>query len=291
MGRKLINTQISVKELKLKISTNVNSLMNQRRLGNVRQTAEREQIRMASGNQITKAADDPAGLAIAETMRAKIRSYGQAGRNAADGISVLQVADGTLNQMSGNVIRLRELAMQAATDTFNDHDRQLLQLEFSSAKNEVKRQASSTEFSSVKVLSGDDKRFDLQVGLHNDQNKDRISYNLKDMVAKVEDSPLWDVNISTKFGAQNSLKKVDDYLQLLNNARAKVGSTMKRMESVGQGIAIASENHSASRSKIADTDYALSAAKSASAQLNLNAGTSVLTQVNNMSRGALRLLE
>lgn len=281
----------SVKEQKLKINTNVNSMMNQRRLGNVRQDVNREHVRMASGNQITKAADDPAGLAIAETMRAKIRSYKQAGRNAADGVSVLQIADGTLNQMSGNVIRLRELAMQAATDTFNEHDRGLLQIEFDSARREVKRQAASAEFNGAKILAGKNKQFDIQVGLHNYESKDRISYNMKDMIAKVEDVPLDTVDISTKGGAQSSLQKIDNYLTLLNKSRAMTGSIMKRMESVGEGISIASENHASSRSKIADTDYAMSSAKAASGKINMDAGTSVLTQVNNMSRGALRLLE
>lgn len=280
-----------VKERKLKINTNVNSLMNQRRVNNVRQDVERENVRMASGNKITQAADDPAGLAIAEKMRSKIRSYKQAGRNAADGVSLLQVADSTLGQISSNVIRLRELAMQSATDSFNDSDRALVQLEFKGLKKEVERMANTAEYNGTKLLNGSGNIYDLQIGINNNASEDRISYNLKSVMKKIGDTSLAGASVYSKQAAQDSLGSIDSFLSHISSGRAKIGSVMKRMESVGQGIAISDESHSASRSKITDTDYAQSAAKRASANINMEAGVSVLGQVNDMSRSALRLLD
>lgn len=265
--------------------------MNQRRVNNVRQDLERENVRMASGNQITQAGDDPAGLAIAETMRAKIRSYKQAGRNAADGVSLLQVADSTLGEISGNVIRLRELAMQSATDSSNEGDRALIGKEFSALKNEIQRMANNAEFNGTKLLNGSGKIYDLQVGINNNSSEDRVSYNLKKVMKKIGDTSLAGASVESKIAAQASLGSIDKFLNHISGGRAQVGAVMKRMESIGQGIAISDESHSASRSKIADTDYATSAAKRASAEINMKAGVSVLSQVNDMPRSALRLLE
>jgi flagellin len=275
----------------LKIQTNIPNLTNQRYVGNSRQTEEKESIRLSSGSRITQAADDPAGLAIAETMRSRIRSYRQAGRNASDGISLLQTADGSLSTISNNVVRLRELAMQAASDTVSNDERRLAGLEFIGLKKEIERVTSSTEFNGTKILNGANKVYDLQVGINNNPSQDRLSYNLKKVMKKIGDTSLSGATIESKTSAQNSLGKIDSFLSDLNTGRAEVGSVMKRMESIGQGIAISDESHSASRSKITDTDYALSAANRANANIRLEAGISVLSQTANVSKSALRLLD
>ncbi|MFT6071229.1 MAG: flagellin [Bacteriovoracaceae bacterium] len=275
----------------MKIQTNIPNLTNQRYVGNSRQTEEKESIRLSSGSRITQAADDPAGLAIAETMRSRIRSYRQAGRNASDGISLLQTADGSLSTISNNVVRLRELAMQAASDTVSNDERRLAGLEFIGLKKEIERVTSSTEFNGTKILNGANKVYDLQVGINNNPSQDRLSYNLKKVMKKIGDTSLSGATIESKTSAQNSLGKIDSFLSDLNTGRAEVGSVMKRMESIGQGIAISDESHSASRSKITDTDYALSAANRANANIRLEAGISVLSQTANVSKSALRLLD
>lgn len=224
-------------------------------------------------------------------MRSRIRSYRQAGRNASDGISLLQTADGSLSTISSNVVRLRELAMQAANDTVSAEERGYAGREFTALKNEIQRVSNSAEFNGTKILNGNNKIYDLQVGINNDPTQDRISYNLKKVMKKIGDTSLSGATIESKVSAQNSLGKIDSFLSDLSAGRAEVGAVMKRMESIGQGIAISDENHSASRSKITDTDYALSAANRANANINLQAGVSVLSQTANVSRSALRLLE
>lgn len=247
-------------------------------------------MRLASGNRITQSADDPAGLAISEAMRSKIRSYKMAGHNAANGVSMLQVAEGTMNQMSGNAIRLRELAMQSANATWNDHDRQLLSLEFDSVRNEIKRQAASAEFNGARLLQGSDRQRDIQVGLHNHKTNDRVSYKMSKVMESVSDSSLGGASISTATGAQNALKKIDDYIQNLNQGRAIIGSHMKRLESIGENISTSHRNHSAGRGRIADTDYALSTAKRATETIKMDTSASVTSQAANFNKSALRLL-
>ncbi len=224
-------------------------------------------------------------------MRSRIRSYRQAGRNASDGISLLQTADGSLSTISNNVVRLRELAMQAASDTVSNDERRLAGLEFIGLKKEIERVTNSTEFNGTKILNGANKMYDLQVGINNNPGQDRISYNLKKVMKRIGDTSLSGATIESKSSAQNSLGRIDSFLSDLNTGRAEVGSVMKRMESIGQGIAISDESHSASRSKITDTDYALSVANRANANIRLQAGTSVLSQTANVSKSALRLLD
>jgi flagellin len=260
-------------------------------VGNSRKAEEKESIRLASGNRITQAADDPAGLAIAESMRSRIRSYRQAGRNAADGVSLLQTADGSFSTISSTAIRLRELAMQSASDTVSSEERGYAGKEFLALKKEIQRVSNSTEFNGTKILNGSSKVYDLQVGINNDPSQDRISYNLKKIMKKIGDTSLSGASIESKVSAQNSLGKIDSFLNDLSAGRAEVGSVMKRMESIGQGIAISDESHSASRSKITDTDYALSVANRANANIKLQAGISVLGQTANVSKSALRLLD
>lgn len=280
-----------VKGKTLRINTNVPSLSNQRVVNNVRQDLEREGLRLASGNKITRAADDPSGLAIAEKMRSKVRSLRQAGRNAADGISLLQVADSTIGNISSNAIRLRELAMSAATDTYSDLDRQNAAREFTGLKKEINRMSSNAEFNGTKVLNGSSKIIELQIGINNKSSEDRISYDLRKALKNIGDTTLSGAGIESKAAAQSSLAAVDQFIGLLNSGRAKIGSIMRRMESVGAGIEISDESHSASRSKIADTDYATSSAERAGLSIRMEAGITVLAQTNKLGKSAARLIE
>lgn len=161
----------------LRINTNVTSLSAQRSLGNTVQDQAASMQKLSSGSRIVRAADDAAGLAISEKMRAKIRSTGQAERNANDGISLIQTAEGGLTEINNILIRLRELGMQSASDTVGDQERQFTNLEYQNLKKEIERISQVTEFNGKKLLNGNGDKYDVQIGTNNDDFQDRISYN------------------------------------------------------------------------------------------------------------------
>src|ERR1700761_915970 len=161
----------------LRIATNVTALNAQRQMSNTRQNLDKSLERLASGSRINHAGDDAAGLAISENLRAQVRGIRQAKRNAQDGTSLIQVSEGGLNEISNIMIRLRELAIQAASDTIGDTERQFTDREFQSLKQEVDRIANVTEFNSTPLLNGRAGVFEIQVGIHNNPINDRIIYN------------------------------------------------------------------------------------------------------------------
>src|SRR6201996_2001115 len=161
----------------LRINTNVASLNSQRHLRFTRQGLDKNIERLSSGSRINRAGDDAAGLAISENLIAQVRGLRQAKRNAQDGISLIQVSEGGLNEISAILIRLRELAVQAASDTIGDTERKFTDREFQSLKQEVDRIANVTEFNSTPLLNGRAGVFEIQVGIHNNPINDRIIYN------------------------------------------------------------------------------------------------------------------
>ncbi|MFZ8932508.1 MAG: flagellin [Bacteriovoracaceae bacterium] len=161
----------------LRINTNVTSLAAQRSLGNTVRDSADVMGKLSSGTRIVRSADDAAGLAISERMRAKIRGTTQAERNANDGISLIQTAEGGLMEVNNILIRLRELAVQSASDTIGDAERKFTDLEYQQLKKEVERISQVTEFNGKKLLNGDGDKYDIQIGVNNDAFQDRISYN------------------------------------------------------------------------------------------------------------------
>lgn len=161
----------------LRINTNVTSLAAQRNLGITNEAQANTMQKLASGSRIVRAADDAAGLAISEKMRAKIRGVGQAERNANDGISLIQTAEGGLMETNNILIRLRELSMQSASDTVANPEREFTNLEFQNLKKEIERISQVTEFNGKKLLNGNGDKYDIQIGVNNDDFQDRISYN------------------------------------------------------------------------------------------------------------------
>ncbi len=161
----------------LRINTNVTSLAAQRSLGNTVKSSANVMGKLSSGSRIVRAADDAAGLAISEKMRAKIRGTVQAERNANDGISLIQTAEGGLTEINNILIRLRELAVQSASDTIGDAERKFTDLEYQQLKKEIERISQVTEFNGKKLLNGDGDKYDVQIGVNNDSFQDRITYN------------------------------------------------------------------------------------------------------------------
>src|SRR6185312_4898744 len=161
----------------LRISTNVASLNAQKNLGRTHEGLDRSLARLSSGFRINQAADDAAGLAISENLKANIRGMKQASRNAEDGVSLVQVAEGGLQEVSNMLVRLRELGVQAASDTIGDTERKFLDVEYQQLKSEIQRVSEVTTFNGRDLLNGTGGIIDIQVGTHNDPFKDRISFN------------------------------------------------------------------------------------------------------------------
>jgi flagellin len=273
-----------------RINTNVASLQAQTSLGKVNRESEASFSKLSSGQRITKSADDAAGLAISEKMKAEIRSSQQASRNANDGISMIQVAEGGLNETSNILTRLRELAMQSASDTVGDSERQMTNLEYQNLKSEMDRISQVTEFNGKKLLNGEGEKYDFQVGSGNSDSEDRISFDAASLNASTGSVGIEGADVSSKQGAQDSLAQIDSAIEKVSSQRAILGATQNRLTSTVTNLQVYSENMSAANSRIRDVDYAEETAKQARNQIISAAGTSVLAQANASGQQALKLI-
>ena len=274
----------------LRIGTNVAALNAQKNLYMTNINANRSMSRLASGMRINQAADDAAGLAISENLKGQIRGMRQANRNANDGISLVQVAEGSLNEVSNMLIRLRELGVQAASDTIGETERKFLDVEYQQLKSEVQRITESTKFNGYELLNGTGGMIDIQVGVNNDAFQDRISFNAGAANSSLESLGLIAESVATKEGAQLSLDVVDNAMVSINAIRANFGALQNRLVSTSNNLLIADENLSAANSRIRDTDVAAETSEMTRNNILLQAGVSVLGQANQSQQLALKLL-
>lgn len=274
----------------MRISTNVASINAQNTMGKTQQAMNTSMAQLASGSRINKAADDAAGLSISETMNAHIKSYNQAARNANDGISLVQVAEGGLNEISNIMVRLRELGIQAASDTVGETERGFINKEVTQLKDEAQRIAVSTKFGNTKLLDGSSDKFDFQIGIMNDDFADRISFSSSENNATVSELGIDGLDFSSKAGAQEALELVDAAQTKVNGYRANLGALQNRLSSTTQNLGVQVENLSAARSRIRDTDVAAASAEMTKNNILLQASTSTLAQANQAPQLALRLL-
>lgn len=274
----------------LVISTNVASLNAQKNLTGTGLRLDRSLARLSSGMRINQAADDAAGLAISENLRAQIRGLGQANRNANDGVSLVQVAEGGLNEVSNMLIRLRELSVQAASDTIGDTERKFLDVEYQQLKSEIQRVAEVTDFNGLNLLNGTGNVIDIQVGTDNDPFKDRISFNAAAANSTLESLGLVAESVATKESAQSGLDMIDTAMVSVNAMRANFGAMQNRLNSTINNLGVAHENLSAANSRIRDTDVAAESAELTRNNLLMQAGVSVLSQANSSQNIALKLL-
>ncbi len=274
----------------LRINTNVSSLNSQRNLFGTKLRLDKSLERLSSGYRINRAGDDAAGLAISENLRAQVRGLKQASRNAQDGISLVQVAEGGLNEVSSILIRLRELAVQAASDTIGPVERQFLNVEYDQLISEVDRIADSTEFNGTALLSGTGAILDFQVGTRNDPTLDRLSFDASKADANSAALGINLTSVADKASAQNSLAAIDSSITSVSAMRADFGAIQNRMQSTINNLQIAIENLSAANSRIRDVDVAEETAELTRNNVLLQAGTSVLAQANQSTNVALSLL-
>lgn len=274
----------------LRINTNVTSLAAQRTLG-VNNTEQSSTLgKLSSGTRIVKAADDAAGLAISEKLKAQIRGVNQAERNANDGISLIQTAEGGLNESSNILVRLRELAVQSASDTVGDAERKFTDLEYQNLKQEMERISQVTEFNGKKLLDGSGDKFDFQVGINNDDFQDRIKYDAAKQNSSLVALGVDELMVGSKEGSQASLAKIDVAIQNVSGQRAELGAIQNRLTSTINNLQSSSENLSSANSRIRDTDFAAESAKNTKMNILTSAGTSVLSQANAQGQAALKLL-
>ncbi|MCX7674200.1 MAG: flagellin [Bdellovibrionaceae bacterium] len=274
----------------MRVSTNIAAINSQRNLAGAQRVMNKSMGQLASGSRINIAADDAAGLAISERLKSQIRSARQANRNANDGISMIQTAEGGLNEIGNMVTRLRELAIQAASDTVSGTERDFINKEVQQLKSEINRIAQTTKWGTTNLLDGSTPKFDFQVGLFNNESEDRITFDSSENVATLDALGIDGLDYTSKEGAQEALASLDVAQNTINGYRANLGALQNRLTSTIDNLAVQEENLSAANSRIRDTDVAMASSEMVRNQILLQAGTSTLAQANASNQMALKLI-
>ena len=261
------------------INTNIFSINAQRNLNNSQSAMQTSLERLSSGLRINRAKDDAAGLAIAERMTAQIRGMNQAMRNVNDGVSMVQTADGAMEEISNSLQRMRELAVQASTGTVNSTDKSSLQSEFSQLAGSINNIVSRTTFNDVSLLNG--ASVTIQSG-HKSGETDTVALSDVSSLTALSD------DIST--GASAAITKLDADIDTITSARATAGALQSRLESTARNLANVVENVSAARSRVRDADFAMETANLTRTQILQQAGAAMLAQANSMPQNVLALL-
>ena len=283
----------------LSIATNIASLNAQRNLSTSQLNLSKSMQRLSSGLRINTAADDCAGLAISENMRGQIRSMNQATKNANDGVSLIQTAEGSLNETSAILVRMRELATQSATGTVGSTERSYIQGEMNKLSSEIDRISNSTEFNGQKLLNGTlsggaggqkVNTMTFQIGGRNNNVTDTIDLNIKQADTKTLTGNVT-VNVSDQTSAQKALDTLDAAIISISSERSNLGATQNRLQSTINNLQVAVENTSASESRIRDVDVAAETATMTRNNILTQAGTAILSQANQAPQAALSLLK
>lgn len=274
----------------MRVTTNLAAINAQRNLVNGQREVNKSMAQLSSGNRINKAADDAAGLAISENLKGQMRSASQARRNANDGISLIQTAEGGLSEISNIIVRFRELGIQAASDTLGTKEREMLNKEVQQLKLEVNRIASVTTWGRTHLLDGTGPEFDFQVGIFENPEENRISFAANEINVTLGALGLDGVDFSTKEGAQDALGTLDEAQVQVNSNRSLLGAFQNRLTSASDNLAIQEENMAAANSRIRDTDVAAASSEMVRNNILLQAGTSTLAQANMQNQLALKLI-
>ena len=271
------------------IRTNVSSLVAQTNFAASQVSLDSSQSKLSSGLRITKAGDDAAGLGISTSLEANISSYNQAARNANDGIGIIQTAEGALNETTNLFNRLRQLAVQSASDGVGTNERTYINNEATQLTGEIDRIANSTEYNGTKLLAATGTTLDFQVGIRNVAANDRISVNSIDATSTTLLTAA--IDLSSKTGAQAAIGNIDTALQSVSSARATFGAVGNRFNSVVNTIATATVNLTAANSRIRDVNVAEESSNQSRLSVLVQAGVSVLSQANQGTQALLKLLQ
>lgn len=274
----------------LRIATNLPSIAAQRSMGGSSRELQKSFSQLATGSRITKAADDAAGLSISETLKSTIRGYSAAQRNANDGISMVQVSEGGLGEISNILTRMRELGVQAASDTVGETERGFIDKEVQQLKNEMQRIAKTTRWGSNTLLDGSGEEYSFQVDINNDEFNDRIGFDASQQDATIANLGVDGFDFSSKDGAREALEVLEGAQVKVNGYRANLGAIQNRLISTTENLGVAMENFAAANSRIRDTDVAQSSAELARNNILQQASIGVLAQANQQPATAMRLI-
>ena len=277
--------------MSFRINTNIEALNARRHLGNARNKWGQTMERLSSGDRISQVSEDAAGLAQSEHLKAFIRGYKQASRNAQNGVSLIQVGDGALSDISDILVRLRELAIQSASDTTGSSGRGFLNQEYNQLVDEMRRISHSTEFNGVALLNGSGKSISIQVGNGNDETKDRITFDASSIDVRPDTLGLTNFNLQEKESARKSLSILDTALNRLSGSRANLGAIQSRLNKTINNLAIRIENYASANSKVRDADVAEEVANITKYGILTSAGTAILSQANSSASNALSLIQ
>lgn len=273
----------------LRVNTNIASINAQRNTSQVTTRLARNFQRLSTGLRISTAADDAAGLAISERLRSQVRSLGQASRNANDGISLVQVGEGALNEVSNILVRLRELAIQSANGSSSSADKNTIKEEFDSLVNEVNRIAKSTEFNGIKLLDGSSTSVTFQVGINTTANIDQLQVTLD--AALSTSLGLASLDVGSTGNTSTAISAIDSAINTVSQLRGTFGSLQNRLQSTIANLGVASESLSAAESRIRDVDVAFETAELTRNNILQQASISILSQANSQPQAALQLLQ
>lgn len=275
----------------LRINTNIASMAANRALAHSSTDQTKVYSRLASGQRIVDAGDDAAGLSISENLRGQIRSIGQAERNANDGISFAQVAEGGLNEIGNMLVRMRELTVQASSDTIGESERGFIDQEVQSLVGEIDRISNSTNFNGTQLLNGQAEKgeLEIQVGIRNVES-DRIKFNANENDVRAASLGIDGLDYKSIDGARDAMEKVDEATKKVFSSRATLGAMQNKLHSTVNSIGVNKENLAQARSRIADTDIATETAELTRGNILQQAGVSVLSQANSSPMVALKLL-
>jgi len=273
----------------LRVNTNIASINAQRNVSQVTTRLARNYQRLSTGLRISTAADDAAGLAISERLRSQIRSLSQASRNANDGISLVQVGEGALNEVSNILVRLRELAIQSANGSSSNADKNTIREEFDSLVDEIDRIAQSTEFNGIKLLDGSASTVTFQVGINTAVGIDSLNVALTPALSTT--LGLNSVDVGSGGSTSFAITQIDGAINAVSQLRGRFGSLQNRLQSTIANLGVTGESLSAAESRIRDVDVAYETAELTRNNILQQASISILSQANAQPQSALQLLQ
>ena len=274
--------------LSLRVNTNISSLAVQRAMSENQRSTEKIMLKVATGSRLADPSSDVAGAAIAEQMKAEIVGLGAAKMNANTATSITSVAEGSLSEQSNILTRMRELAVQAASDTYSDNERKMVEQEFTAIRDEFDRIAKTTKYGDRNLLDGSVNKFEFQVGTKSDANS-RIVYNSESDTTS-DNLGIDGSSVSSKSDARSAIGDIDKAMLKLSQQRASFGSVQSRLESAENNLTAQVENLSKARSQVADADIAKEISDLRRNQVLQQYQASMLQQVNDQSSLALHLI-
>lgn len=274
----------------LRVSSNVDSVFAQNRVRNRLEESSDVIEKMAAGSRITRAAHDPSGLSVAARMSSDARSMERAIQNGRDGASLNQTAEGYLSEVSAYGARMKELAIQSASDTLSDNERAMINLEFDQLKKEASRISSSANYNGIKLFDGKGEELEFQIGIRNLRSVDRLYYNKEEMSLTQEDLGMDEMQIDGKENAQQTIDDVGVYMEKINSKRIRLGGFERKLSHVNANLETSKINVYQSKSQIMDLDFAQATADKVRFDITADAAVSTLTQANSSAKAVLKLI-